>query len=393
MKSKSLKIYLISAGIILVLYVIAEANRPRAINWIDTLNHNDKIPFGTYILFDRLTDIYPGAHIVTYRQPVYNVLAEDSVKNSSYIIVAPDVELTETDYDQLVKYVKAGNDVFIGAKYFGKLLKKELKVETRQTFNLNKADSVHFLSPYLNTDKYYGVLKGVGNIFFNDFDTTKTIVIGENAEHGANFLKFKMGKGALYLMANPKFFSNYSMLNFQGREYAATALSFVKNTSQVIWDEYYTTGDDTNDSPMRVFFSHASLAWAYYITLFALLAFVLFEIKRRQRVIPVIEPLSNSTLDFVNVVGQVYYEKRDNANIARKNILYFLSRLRDEFQIKTNSLDQEFKENLAGKFGFDKTFTGNFVDYLNYINEKDHVSDRDLIKLNNFIEEFYTKSR
>jgi hypothetical protein len=393
MKSKSLKIYLISGAVLLVLYIIVQANRPRSINWVDTLNRQDKIPFGTYIMFDRLTDMFPNSQIVTYRQPVYNVIAEDSVKNSSYIIIAPQIELTPTDYRQLVKYVEAGNDVFIGATYFGGQIKKNLNIETRQTLNLNHADSVHFLSPYLNPYKSYGLLKGVGNVFFNDFDTLKAVVAGENAEHKANFLKFNMGKGSLYLMANPNFFSNYSLLKTQGREYASTALSFVKKTDQVIWDDYYTMGDETNDSPMRVFLSHPSLAWAYYITLFSLLAFVFFEIKRRQRVIPVIEPLSNSTLDFVNVVGQVYYEKRSNTNIAHKKILYLLEHLREEYQVKTNKLDNEFIDRLTAKLNIDSQLAVDLVSFIQYINVQDTVTDRDLIELNNLIEKFYTKSR
>jgi len=393
MKSRSLKIYLISAAVLLVLYVIVQANRPKSVNWLDTLNDKDKIPFGTYILFDRLKDIFPGADIVTYRQPVYNVLAEDSVKNSSYIIVTPEIELTETDYGQLIKYVKAGNDVFIGADYFGKLIKKKLKVETVKTFKLNKADSVHFSSPSLNPGKYYGMLKGVGNIYFNSFDTLKATVLGENAGRKANFLKFSMGKGSLYLMANPEFFGNYSLLSVQGCEYASTALSFVKNTGQVIWDEYYTMGDEINDSPMRVFLSHPPLAWAYYISILSLLVFVLFEIKRRQRVIPIIEPLTNSTLDFVNVVGQVYYEKRNNANIAHKKILYLLEHLRDEYQLKTNKLDDEFTDKLAAKLGVDRQLAVDLVNFIRYISVQDNVTDRDLIELNNLIEQFYTNSR
>jgi len=134
MKSRSLKIYLISAAVLLVLYVIVQANRPKSVNWLDTLNDKDKIPFGTYILFDRLKDIFPGADIVTYRQPVYNVLAEDSVKNSSYIIVTPEIELTETDYGQLIKYVKAGNDVFIGAYNFGNINNKKQNLQKVKTF-------------------------------------------------------------------------------------------------------------------------------------------------------------------------------------------------------------------------------------------------------------------
>jgi len=144
---------------------------------------------------------------------------------------------------------------------------------------------------------------------------------------------------------------------------------------------------------MRVFLSHPELEWAYYIAIFSLLIFVLYEIKRRQRIIPVIEPLSNSTLEFVNVVGQVYYEKRNNDNIAKKQVLYLLSYLRDEYQLKTNKLDKEFTETLTAKLGLDPDFANDFVEFLHYINVQDRINDKELIHLNKLIEQFYIQSR
>jgi hypothetical protein len=182
------------------------------------------------------------------------------------------------------------------------------------------------------------------------------------------------------------------MLKPGGAEYAATALSFLKSSRQIVLDEYYTQGDAGDDTPMRVFLSNTALEWAYYIALFSLAIFVLYEIKRRQRIIPVIEPLSNSTLDFVSVVGRVYYEKRNNANIAQKKILYLLTWLRDEYHVKTNKLDDEFIEKLTGKLGLKKAFAVDLVDYIKYISVQTQVNDRELIELNKLIEKFYNQA-
>ncbi len=391
---KGLKLYLIVAAILLIIYVVAQVNRPKAIDWTETLNDKAKAPFGTYVLFSRLHDLFPGSGTVPYRQPVYNVIAEDSVKQSSYIIICQGIELSEPDYGQLIKYIKQGNDVFIAAEYYGKLIGKNLDIKTIDYYQFGKAiNNVNFLSPYLNPKHHFAVDKGTGSCYFTKFDTLNAVVLGENINHQANFIKYSFGKGNLYLSANPKLFSNYSLLKPVGAAYAATSLSFVKNTRKIIWDEYYTQGDTGGDSPMRLFLSNETLQWAYYITLFSLLIFVLFEIKRRQRIIPVIEPLKNSTLDFVNVVGQVYYEKRNNANIAHKTILYLLSYLRDEYQVKTSKTDDEFKEKLIAKLGLESSFAGDLVNYINYINVQEHVTDRELIELNKLIEKFYNQSR
>jgi len=389
---KGLKTYLIAGGILLTIYIIAEFNRPKVIDWTETLNVKDKKPFGAYILFNRLHDIFPGSQITPYRQAVYNVIAEDSAKNSSYIIIAPEIDLSKTDYEQLLKYIKAGNDVFIASEYFGSLLGKKLNVKTNTYFKLNNSGTpVNFLNPALHPEKYFNVDKGTGNIYFDKFDTLKAIALGGNKNHKANFVKYPFGKGALYLLANPRFFGNYSLFKKDGAQYASTALSYVKNTKVILWDEYYTQGEGDEDSPMKVFFNNRSLQWAYYIAIFSLLTFVLFEIKRRQRVIPVIEPLKNSTLEFVNVVGQVYYERRNNANIAHKKVLYLLEHLREVYQLKTNKLDEEFTEKLAAKLGVELKLAADLVNYITYIDNQTTVNDRELIKLNQLIEQLYSQ--
>jgi len=394
---KGLRAYLIIGGALLIVYIIAEFNRPKPIDWTASLSTKDKIPYGAYILYDRLTDIFPGDTIVPHRQPVYNVIAEDSIKQSSYVIICHDIEFSKPDYNQLEKYLKQGNDVFIAAEDFGKLFGKNLNIETNAEnyfkFTKDYGMPVSFVSPYLDPKKTYAVGKGMGDVYFSKFDTTKATILGKDIKHNANFIKYTIGKGSLYLLSNPKFFSNYSLLKPQGTAYAATALSFIKSTKKITWDQYYTQGDEENDSPMRVFLSHPELEWAYYIAIFSLIIFVLYEIKRRQRIIPVIEPLSNSTLEFVNVVGQVYYEKRNNDNIAKKQVLYFLTYLRDEYQLKTNKLDKEFIETLTAKLGLNPDFANDFVEYLHYINMQDRINDRELIHLNKLIEQFYIQSR
>ncbi len=391
---RDLKIYLIVAGLLLTLYIVARINRPKVVDWTETLSNKDKIPFGTFILFDRLKDIFPDSHIITFRQPVYNVIAEDSLKQASYIIICRGIELSKSDYRQLEKYVKEGNSIFIAAEYFGKLFEKNLGVKTKTIFKIiNDSTEVHFVNTALTPKKYFCIDKGTTNTCFSKFDTLKSTVLGEDIDHNANFIKYNLGKGYLYLASNPKLFSNYSLLKPDGAGYAATALSYLKGTRQLVWDEYYSQGDTGDDTPMRMFLKNPTLQWAYYIAIFSLLAFVLFEIKRTQRVIPVIEPLSNSTLEFVTVVGQVYYEKRDNANIARKKILYLLEHLREGFQLKTNNLDDEFVEKLTAKLGIEAGFAKELVDYILYINARERITDNELIKLNKLIEKLYIQSR
>jgi hypothetical protein len=388
---KSLKLYLFLASALLLLYVVAEYNRPKATDWTETYNNADKIPFGTYILYNRLHDIFPGSAIQSYREPVYNVIAEDSIKNSNYIIICKELKLTEYDYTKLTQYISKGNDVFIAAAEFGDLLEKKLKIETNSELHKNGQSYINFTSSSLK-DSTYLVDHNSTNNYFYKLDTLKTVVLGKNGYNHASFIRINMGKGALYLNANPKIFTNYSLLQSPGASYSAKALSYLKTGKGVVWDEYYSKGIQAEESSMRVFLGHPPLRRAFYIVIAGLLVYVFYQMKRRQRIIPIIEPVTNTTVDFVTVVGQVYYEQHDNRNIAQKKVAYFLEHIRTKYHLKNNIHDAGFLQTLAKKSGAQISLVQALFYQVALIQNGQKVDNSDLITLNQNIEQFYFQS-
>ena len=111
---KDFKIYIIIASVLLVLYLVILYNRPKPINWTETLSSKDKIPYGTYILYHQLHNIFPRADIRAVSEPVYHVIAgAPHVQHSTYMIICNTIDLTEGDYGKLVQFLNQGNDVFI----------------------------------------------------------------------------------------------------------------------------------------------------------------------------------------------------------------------------------------------------------------------------------------
>ena len=179
----------------------------------------------------------------------------------------------------------------------------------------------------------------------------------------------------------------------QGAKYSAIALSNLKNSGEIIWDEYYSQGKEGETSFMRVFLANFSLRAATYIAFFGLLIFALFEVKRRQRIIPVIEPLENTSVEFARTVGQVYYEQRNNSNIAQKKVSYFLDHIRASYFLKTTTLDDEFVNALSQKSGAAHELVRSLVAKIITVKAGGKVSDQELIALNQHIEQFYQQSR
>ncbi len=180
------------------------------------------------------------------------------------------------------------------------------------------------------------------------------------------------------------------MLN--GNEtYAATVLSFLPK-HQIIWDNYYKSGRKIITSPLRFILQNQALKWAFYITMISLILFVIFRGKRTQRIIPVVEPLKNATLDFTRTIGDLYYQHGDFTNIITNKIQYFLEQIRSKYYLNTNELNEGFISKLAIKSSNKKEDTKALIDYIVYLKSKPNHTETDLIQLNKLIESF-TKSK
>lgn len=389
---RSLKIYLIIAGLLIIGYAVLEYNRPKPTDWTVTFNDRQTKPYGTFIAFNRLKDVFPSAKINATRQTPFELFI-DPYKQSAYIVVASSVAPSEEDYIFLMDYIRDGNDVFIAAETYGKLFQDSLNVSTASIFGIvDPSGYITFVNPKLDNERQYFVDKGAVSNYFDMVDSSRAILLGQNNKGDVNFIKYRFGKGSLYLSANPKVFTNYSLLKSQGAQYAATALSYLGKPQLILWDEYYTQGMAGTDTPLRFILANGSLRMALYIALFGLLTFVIYGIKRRQRAIPIVTPLPNATVDFVTTVGQVYYERRNNVDIAQKKSIYFLTSLREKYNIKTNKLDPEFVEALTKRSGVDAAFIRMMTDYIGFIFNQTSISDAELIELNRLIEKFYTLS-
>ncbi|MDY0903860.1 DUF4350 domain-containing protein [Pedobacter sp. CFBP9032] len=384
---RGFKIYFALGLIIILAYLVAQYNKPTPTNWAPTYLSTDKIPYGTFIFSNRIKDIAPKAMVIQTKRPIYNTLKNKSYNQSAYLIVAQKVDLAKHDFEQLKRYIQAGNNVFIASYDFGKL-EKMLKFNTASSMSGN-GSALNFTNPNLKTDASYGFKRGIGSQYFTALDLKRVTVLGINSSNQPNFIRYNLGKGSLYLLAEPGFYTNFVLLDKYGAEYAGKTLSYLQNSKTIILDEYFSAQKNETTDVLRVFFAHPELKWAYYLTIFSLIIFVLYEIKRKQRIIPTVDPMTNSSVEFVNVVGSVYYHERNNQDIAMKKINYFLEHLRSRYYVKTNEIDPNFSQLLMEKTGINEPSAKTLTRYIMQIPTMASVSDHELIILNDSIEQFY----
>jgi hypothetical protein len=116
---------------------------------------------------------------------------------------------------------------------------------------------------------------------------------------------------------------------------------------------------------------------------------VLFNIKRRQRIINEIKPNVNTTMVFTETVGRLYFQKKDNKNIAEKTITYLYEHIRNKYFMNTSTVNQEFVETLSRKSGTDIAVTKKLFDTINEVQSQEQLADVELLLLNEQIENFY----
>lgn len=388
---KDLKIYLVIAFSLLGLYLFIEYNKPIPVDWTPTFNKADKIPFGTYILYHELPQLFQGG-ISSSRASISETL--NTAEAFNLLIIAPSVNISTTDYQKMCTFMNKGNDIFIATASFNYPLLDSLNlaIQTRDILFAKDSLRFHFLNRRLNSSKNYKFDRGIAAHYFAKFDTTRSVVIASNSKGDANFIRYQYGKGSLYLLASPDFFSNYALLNTEGALFASNALSYLKPHNKLVYDEFQLLGRRGAKSVLSVIFENPPLKWAYYLTLLSLIIFVLYEIKRRQRIIPLEDTMSNTSVEFTKVVGNIYYQQRDNKDIANKKVIYLLNYIRTNYRLKTGDLDEEFQEHLTQRSGADADIVAKLLKEIKAIYKGKYLNDQELIELNNNIEAFYNQS-
>lgn len=384
--------------------IALQLTAPKPIDWHLSYMKKDKIPYGASALHKSLPFLFPSQKIIEEKKPLYNSLTENNFHHCNYIIINENFSPDTLDVRELLAFVKNGNNAFIAANFFGGKIADTLKLETDNFFdlgNINKNDSVvfanlyeekdtaeiNFVSPHLKNTTSYRYGKGLENTYFTSFDTGKTIILGVNKIQKINYIEIPFGKGKFFLNTIPEAFTNYHFVS-KNHDYVYKALSYLPITD-VIWDEYYKIGNTSKENPMHVLFNNEALKYAYYLLLISLIIFIVIGIKRKQRIIPVIEPLRNTTLDFVNIVGTLYYQTGNHKNIADKKIIYFLEYIRASFQVKTIIFDDAFILRISNLSGIDRQKIHDLFYYFSEITAKSSITQIELLKLNRTIEEFH----
>lgn len=371
-----------------------EYSKPKPINWYPSFVKKHKIPFGTYILYNALPDLFPNAEIKITYLPTYEFLDDESIEGTLFF-VNDDIEFDKATMNKLLNFVDRGNTVFAAGN---NLNIDTLNTQSKRLIKDDVEDQLIYkcYSPSFKNREYTFKAK-LNSYIFKSIDTANTKVLGlsayvdkngERTASGPNFIEVKFGKGKFLLLNAPEVFTNYGILEKPMEQYTAGVLSYLTDTKHFIWDAYHKSGKSSISSPMHYILTNKSLKWVYYLTLFGVLFYVIFEGKRKQRSIPVIKALKNQSLAFTRTIGNMYYEKQDHLSIAQYQIRFFLDYIRTTYRLETNQFNDQFYKDLSARSGKKFTDIKILYEFMQNIQKKNHITVDELEKLNRQIEKF-----
>jgi ribosomal protein L20A (L18A) len=354
-------------------------------------------------------------NIQTYAEPavVSKIESSDSalVQNAppdtstfNYIYINDHFEPDELDVRELLIAAKHGSSIFIAARTFAQHFADTLKFMYRYNFSglddstktFSKPDSLqaNFTSRSLRRVAPYKFRE----TFFSTFsrvDTPNTAVLGwsitASGKNEPNFIRTRFGKGSFYICTVPHAFTNYYLVSNMAADYAFKALSYLPK-QDTYWDEYYKTGKEIIDSPLRYVLSQSPLQWAYYLVIAGLFLFVISFARRRQRIIPVILPLANTTLEFIETVGRLYFQTGAHKALAEKKITYFFAEIRSRFYLNQIDFTDAFYEALAAKSGVKRDDIKTLFSSIEQIQKAASISESTLIQFQSRLDAFFFNS-
>ncbi|KAA3632155.1 MAG: DUF4350 domain-containing protein [Bacteroidetes bacterium] len=399
MKRDNLLFYIIGA-LVLILLTVFFFGSGKNYNWQEHYQKKGKDPYGTRIITELLKSTDQEFIIVT--DSLSLGLPEAPEELSNYVFIGQSMYMSPSDVDRLIDFTINGNNVFLFCNYIPHNLMFYLYdgecepslwddfssfQDTAVTLSLTHPNLVEGDdSEYVYLSRY-GTQSYKWRYFYPEYFCSNEGAFAElgriNNEY-INFARVQYGDGYFYMHTTPLAFTNVNLLEEEAYNYARKVFSHMID-GPIYWDEYSRVPESvartmnnrdgggfnrnlSSKSPLQYILSQPALKWAWYLLLLMGLLFLVFRVKRRERVIPVLEPNTNTSLQFVRTIGRLYFLQNNHRKLALQKMKLFHIDVRENYGLHFQENDTKFEEKLAQKSGVSEEIINKV--YLMYRNIK-----------------------
>ena len=381
----------------LALIVGVAAILPNPTIWTPKYGSEHKDPLGTYVLFNELPKLF-SSDIDRATMPVFNTLRNDSI-HVNYLAINDLYSVDQLDLDYLLKFIAEGGNAFIAASNFSTIFSDTVGIVSynpyfwHRPFNEDSMRMAFVLSNEAfkgDTSTVHEMLQGG---YVSEFDSTAYAaieVLGYTTNENVNFFRKRIGEGFLYINLCPAAFSNYELLYENTGRYVANCLSYLPDKA-LLFDDYYKAGKPPKASIVSVLLQHAPMQWAWNIALLSVILFLIFGARRKSRPIPILTPHQNDSLHYIETIGAMHFNQKNNRVIAEKRFQQMKNYLHRRFKIQEKDWHEQDAELFFIRTGIKKGHWQQLFSLSNDANHKQEWTFDKLIELSNTIDTIYSE--
>lgn len=344
--NKTFKLYGLIFIIVMVVLALLELSKSEVTDWRKNFDVNEKSPFGLYIFSKEANHLLNNKVKRTDLSP-YDFYKTQKLKPHNILII--ESKLDSESWNKILENVEKGSDAMVIAGSFSADIADSLAFTTTtisfEDSNLLLLTDTKFARDSLKIDK---LPSGKGF----DLIMEKDEILGKEVSDlkMANFIKVNHGKGHLYLHLEPLMLTNYYLLKPGNEKYVQDVFSYLPDR-ETVWFSGANKNVAESRSSLRFILANPGLRYAWWLLLGGLLLFIIFNAKRKQRIVPIIELKKNKSVEFVKSIGNLYLQEGDFHDMMAKKAQYFLNRVRMDLMIDTKDLDEKFIHLLHLKTG------------------------------------------
>lgn len=381
--NKTFKIYALIFIIVMVILALLEVNKKEVTDWRKNFDVNEKSPFGLFVFNQEVKDLFKN-NLKKVDVTAYDYYNENQKKPHNILVVESEID-TES-WNKILNEVSKGSDAMLIIAKMPKEISdsigfydSEISFEDQ---NVLKLTDKKYQNDFIKLDKFPS---GRGFSYIKPGVEILGKTVEEDNADQANFIKAKLGKGNIYVHCEPLFLTNYYLLKSGNTKYAQDVFSYLKDR-ETLW--FVEANTKESRFFMRFILRNPALKYAWWLLLGGLVLFIFFNAKRKQRIVPIIEPLKNTSLDFVKSIGNLYLQEGDFHDMMAKKAQYFLNKVRLDLLIDTQNLDDEFAKKLQLKTGKNIEIINESVSLIKKAQDPyASVMKEDLVRMNKLLDD------
>ncbi|MBK8490093.1 MAG: DUF4350 domain-containing protein [Saprospirales bacterium] len=421
------RIWLWGGFLVLVLAVLLFLFWPgdKRTNWTESYRHDSNQPYGTQLIHALLKDQAGEDRFFIVEDSLIGNLTKWEGSPANYVFIGPGILLDSLEEDYLLAFAEQGNTLFLALNglpvgLLSRLLSTDLDSLELDRYSYRMDSTVSATLTYdqwQDTRLQLTCYDQTGALEYNwaywnlallaglEEDSITAETLGILDAESINFIRIPYGRGVILFHSTPLAFTNFYVKESDGLDYADKVMAYL-NDGPIYWDHYSdyesafrrtwgrrpprTTRSISGEGPLQYILSQPPLAWAWYVGLSSALMYLLFRAKRRQRIIPVLEPNTNTSMEFIATIGQLYFQQNSHRKLAIQKWKLFLGFVRDRYHLPTRELDEPFIKKLAERSGIEKeTLAPLFRLAQNIERSEVFLSENTLIDLHRALDIFY----